>query len=230
MGDRSGWCAMVLAMIMAAGCETVTVSSSGGARKLTGSEMDQVTASGAVAVNQATAYATDGAPQTAVSASTQAKSGSGPITGAPLLNYATSQATASASNGELVQAGLSSRISVDGANGGVWIGTAATGTAAGNGRAQVSTQTYGVSTSRADLAFGSVSAVVCCGSVATAQVHADGGAGGPYSRELRGPAMSDIPGQVQREVDVAVVSSTLPILDSAQLLVTGGPARITPKY
>jgi hypothetical protein len=230
MGDRSGWCAMVLAMIMVAGCGTVTVSNSGGARKLTGSEMDQVTAGGAVAVNQAAAHATGGAPQTAVSASTQTNSGSGPIAGAPLLNYATSQATASANNGDLVEARLSSRISVDGANGGAWIDAAATGTTTGNGRARVSTQTYGVSTSRADLVFGSVSAVVCCGSVATAQVQADSGAGGPYSRELRGPAMSDIPGQVQRGVDVAVVSSALPILDPAQLLVTGGPARISPKY
>lgn len=193
--------------------------------------MDRITAGSAVAVNEATAHALGAAPQTAVSATTQAYSGS-PIAGAPFLNYATSQATASASRGELVQAGLSSQISVDGANGGARIDAAATGTAAGNGtsRAQVSTQTYGISTSRTDLVFGSVSAVACCGPAATAQVKVDSAAGGPYSRELSGTSVSDIPGQVQRTVDIAVVSSALPILDPAQVLVTGAPARISPKY
>jgi hypothetical protein len=232
MGNRSGWNAIVLAVAMVSGCETTTVQSSGGARILTGVEMDRITAGSAVAVNGATAHALGAAPQTAVSATTQAYSGSSPIAAAPFLNYATSQATASASKGELVQAGLSSQISVDGANGGARIDAAATGTAAGNGtsRAQVSTQTYGISTSRADLVFGSVSAVACCGSAATAQVQVDSAAGGPYSKELRGTSMSDIPGQVQRTVDIAVVSSALPILDPAQVLVTGGPARISPKY
>jgi hypothetical protein len=215
-------------MTMVAGCETVPASNSGGARRLTGSEMDQVTAGAAVAVNEAAAHALGAAPQTAVSATTQAKSNSGPIAGSPSLNYASSQATASASNGNLVQVRLSSQISVDGANGGARIDAAATGN--GTSRAQVSTQTYGISTSRADLVFGSVSAVACCGSAATAQVKADSGAGGPFSRELRGAEITDTPGQVQQRIDVTVASSALPILDPAQLLVTGGPARISPKY
>jgi hypothetical protein len=232
MGDRSGWNAVVLAIAMVAGCETTTPQNSGGARILTGAEMDRVTAGSVVAVGGATAHALGAAPQTSVSAATQAYSGGSPIPGASFLNYATSQAAASASNGELVQAGLSSQISVDGTNGGARIDATATSTAAGNGmsRAQVSTQTYGVSTSRADLVFGSVSAVACCGSTATAHVNADSEAGGHYSRELSSAAISDIPGQVQRTVDIAVVSSALPILDPAQLLVTGGPARISPKY
>jgi hypothetical protein len=231
MGNRSGWNALFLAMTLVAGCETVIVRNSGGARILTGSEMDQVTAGAAVAVNEAAAHALGAAPQTAVSATTQTNSGSSLIASSPSLNYAASQATASASNGDLVQVRLSSQISVDGANGGARIDAAATATAAGNGtsRAQVSTQTYGISTSRADLVFGSVSAIACCGSAASAQVKADSGAGGPYARELRGAALSDVPGQVQRSADIAVVSSALPILDPAQLLVTGGPARISPK-
>lgn len=199
---------------------------------MTSAEMDQVTAGAAVAVNEATAHALGAAPQTAVSATTQTNSGGSPIAGAPFLNYATSQATASASNGELVQANLSSQLSVDGANGGARIDAAATSAAAGNGmnRAQVSTQTYGVSTSRADLVFGSVSAIACCGSAATAQVKTDSRAGGPYTSELQTTPVSDTPGQVQRRVDISVVSSALPILEPAQLLVTGGPARISPKY
>jgi hypothetical protein len=108
MGNRSDWNAMVLAVAMVSGC-TTTVQSSGEVRILTGIEMDRITAGSAVAVNEATAHALGAAPQTAVSATTQAYSGS-PIAGAPFLNYATSQATASASRGELVQAGLSSQI------------------------------------------------------------------------------------------------------------------------
>jgi hypothetical protein len=227
MGDRSGWCAMVLAMIMVAGCETVTVSNSGGARKLTGSEMDAVTAGSAVAVNAAAARSLGSAPQTAVLGIASAYSGNTPIVGAPFLNYATSEATASAGNGELARTSLTSQISVGGTNGGASIGAKAAGT--GTSHAQVTAQFYGISTNRSDLVFGSIATAACCGSAATAQVKADGKAGGPYTRELQAAPVSDTSGQVQRRVDIAVVSSALPILDPAQLLVTGGPARISPK-
>jgi hypothetical protein len=232
MRAHPGWYALVLAIPLVAGCETTTLRNSGRARILTGAEMDRISAGAAVAVNEATARALGAAPQTAVSATTQTNSGGSPIAGAPFLNYATSRAMASAGNGELVQAGVSSQISVDGANGGARIDAAATGAVAGNAtsHAQVSTQTYAISTIRADLAFGSVSASACCGSAAEAQVKADSRAGGPYSREIHGAALSDAPGQVQRKVDIAIVSSALPVLDPAQLLVTGGSARISPKY
>jgi len=232
MDGRSRWNAIALATAMVAGCETTALQNSGGGRLLTGAEMDQVTAGAAVAVNEATAHALGAAPRTAVSATTQTNSGGSPIAGAPFLTYATSQATASASNGELVQANLSSQISVDGTNGRARIDGAATSAAAGNGmnRAQVNTQTYGLSTSRADLVYGSVSAVACCGSAATAQVNVAGEAGGHYSRELRSVTMSDTAGQVQRTIDIAVVCSALPIVDPAQVLVSGGPARISPRY
>jgi hypothetical protein len=145
-----------------------------------------------------------------------------------LLNYAASQATASARSGDLAQAGLSSQISVNGGNGGVRIDTGASGD--GTNRTLVRTQTYGISTSTADLVFGSVSAVACCGTPATAQVNAASEAGGQYSRELRSVVTSDTPEQIQRTIDIAIVSSAFPILDPAQVLVMGGPARVSPKY
>jgi hypothetical protein len=232
MGGPSRWHALVLAMAMLAGCETRAPNNSGGARTLTDDEMIRITAGAAVAVNQAAAHALGPASQTAVSATTQTNSDSNPSAGAALLNYAASQATASARSGDLAQAGLSSQILVDGGNGGAQIDTSATGAASGDGtnRALVRTQTYGISTSTADLVFGSVSAVACCGSTATAQVNAASEAGGQYSKELRSVVTSGTPEQVQRTIDIAVVSSALPILDPAQVLVTGGTARVSPKY
>jgi len=41
---------------------------------------------------------------------------------------------------------------------------------------------------------------------------------------------SDTPEQIQRTIDIAIVSSAFPILDPAQVLVMGGPARVSPKY
>jgi hypothetical protein len=226
MGNRWGWSAMGSLIAMFAGCQTTTIPGSGGARILTGFEMDEVTAGSAVAVNDAAARALGSSPQAAVLGIASAYSGNSPIAGAPFLDYANSQAIA-AGNGELVETGLSSHVSVDGTNGGASIDAKAAGT--GTTRAQVSAQFYGISTRRADLVFGSVATAACCGSAATAQVKADSGAGGPYTSELRGVATSDISGQVQRGVDIAVVSSALPILDPTQLLVTGS-ARISPKY
>jgi hypothetical protein len=224
--------AIVLATAMVASCETASLQNSGGARILTNSEMDRITAGLATATSEATALATGGAPRTTVSATTQTNSGNSPIPGTPFRNYAATRASALARNGQRVQAGVSTQISVDGANGGAWIDAAAVGTAAGDGTgpAQASTQAYGISTSRTDLAFGSVSASACCGSTAAVQVKADSGAGGSYSQEIRSTATSDVQGQAQRRTDIAVVSSALPILDPAQLSVTGGPARISPKY
>jgi hypothetical protein len=232
MAKRSGWTAMVLPIAMVAGCETITLQHPGGVGMLTSIQMDQVTAGSAVAVNEAAAHALGSAPQTAVLATTFTYSGRSRIAGIPLLNYASSQVTASASNGEFAQAGLSSHISVDGDNGGAWVDAAAIGAAAGSGtsHARVSTRTYGVSTSRADLVFGSVTAAACCGSSATARLKVDSGAGGSYSRELRsdrGPATT---GQAQSNVDFAVVSSALAILDPAQVPVAGAPARTSLKY
>ena len=228
MGNRWGWSAMVLLIAMLAGCQTTTVQRPGGARTLTRFEMDAATAGSAVVMNDAAARATGSAPQAGVLGVASAYSGSSPVSGAPFLNYANSQAMASAGNGEIAETGLSSRISVDGTNGGASIDAKAAGT--GTSRAQVTAQFYGISTNRSDVVFGSITAAACCGSSTTAQVKADGEAGGPYTRQLQAAPVSDTSGQVQRRVDIAVVSSALPILDPAQVLVTGGFARVSPKY
>jgi hypothetical protein len=232
MDSHSRWNAMVMALAIVSGCESGTTHDSGGARILTAIELDQVTAGSAIAANEATGRSLGPAPQTAVLATTRSYSGTSPIAGVPFVNYATSQATASASNGEFAHAGLSSHISVDGGNGGARIDASATGTAVGNGanNAQVTAQTYGISTSRADLVFGTATAAACCGSSTTAQVELDGAAGGPYSREFRSAQESDISGQAQTRIGIAIVSSTRPMLDPAQVLVAGAPARVSPKY
>jgi len=215
---------------MVAGCETASPQNSGAARILTSAEMDRITAGVATATSEATALATGGAPRTAASATTQTNSGNSLIPGSSFRNYATTRATALASNGQRIQAGVSTQISVDGGSGGAWIDAAGTVAGGGTGPVQVSTQAYGISTARTDLAFGSVSASACCGSTATVQVKADSGAGGSYSQEIHTTATSDVQGQAQRKVDIAIVSSALPVLDPARLLVTGGSARISPKY
>jgi hypothetical protein len=228
MGNRSGWCVVVLAMAMVGGCQTATIQRPGEARRLTGFEMDEVTAGSAVAANDTGARALGLVPRTAVLGTASAYSGNSPVAGAPFLNYANSQAIASASNGDLAQTTLSSHVSVDSVNGGASIGAEAAGT--GTSRAEVTAEFYGISTNRADIVFGSLAAVGCCGSGTGAQIEVVSGTGGPYSKELRASPVSDTPGQLQGRVDIAVVSSALPILDPAQVLVAGSPTRASPKY
>jgi hypothetical protein len=228
MGSLSGRNAIVLALAMVGGCDVTTIQRSGGARILTGFEMDQVTAGSAVAANSAAARGLGYTSDTAVLGTASAYSGNNSIASAPFLDYAASQATASANGGNLAQTSLTSQISVDGANGGVSINARASGT--GMNQAQVTTQFYGISTNRADFAFGSIAAVACCGTNTAAQVEVDGTTGGLYSREFRGVPVSSTPGQVQSRLDIAVASSALPLVDPAQMLVADGPGRVSPKY
>ena len=228
MGNRSGWKAMVLATAFLVGCETTMIQHSGGARILTGAEMDEVTAGSAVAANDATARAFGSGAQTKVLGNAATYSGSAPIAGAAFFNYTNSQAIASASGNMLTETGLSSHASVDGANGGASID--ATAASDGTTRAQVNAQFYGISTNRADIVFGSVAAVACCGSDAATSVTVNSSTGGPHSKEVRAARVSDTPGKVQTTVDIAVVSSALPILDPAQVLAAGAPTRASPKY
>jgi hypothetical protein len=230
MGDRSARKSAVLAIALVAGCETTTLENTSGVRLLTGAEMDRITAGSVVAIGEATAYALGSAPQTAVSATTN--SAPSLFAGAPLLELASSQAAAFASGSEFANANLSSHVSVVGSGGGARVDAsgAASSTENDTSRAQVRTQSYGVTTNRADLVFGLIEAVACCGSGATAQVRVDSGAGGLYSRELRDAHMSIGAGQIQSSVDFALVSSALPIADPAQVAITGSPPRISPKY
>ena len=228
MSNRSGWSGIALAAIFLAGCQTTIIQSPSGERNLTNSEMDEVTAGSAVGANSAAAHALGSQARTDALGDASAYLGVGQVAGAPFLNYAKSRVNASASGDEFTETGLSSRVLVDGANGGASIGVAAAGV--GTSQAQVAAQLYGISTNRADVVFGSVAAVACCGSGAGAQIKVDSGTGGSFSRELRAAPLSDMPGQVRKRIDIAVVSSALPILDPAQLSVASAPARASPKY
>ena len=197
------------------------------AKLLTAAEMDRVSVgASAVAENQIEAQALApgaGAAQTTASASALAVSSSGPVAGPPFAhlssNYSNSQATASAIGGQLAETSGSSHISVA-ANGGAQIDAAGTAVAAGGERskAQVSLQFYGLSIGHVDLAFGTATAAACCAPLLAAQVTANGWAGGPYSQEAQAFPLSAIPGQVQSRADIAIVSSSLPIVNAGQMM------------
>lgn len=225
--NRSAWKALVLATVVVTGCENVATERPGGVRLLAESEMDTVTAGSALATNQVEADALGYAVQTTAFSSTLADSGGSPIVAPPfvrILNYASSQAGASASNGSFAQAGGSSQIQVD-ASGGAWINAAASAANMGsnNGHAEVNIQFVGISIGHVDLVYGSVVATACCGPSGRAQAGAEFGGGGPYTSGLQGMPISDIPGQVQGRIDAAVASSTLPLLDAGQALTVTAP-------
>lgn len=225
--NRSGWKALVLATVVVTGCENVATERPGGVRLLAESEMDTVTAGSALAMNQVEADALGYAVQTTAFSSTLADAGGSPIVAPPfvrILNYASSQAGASASNGSFAQAGGSSQIQVD-ASGGAWINAAASAAnmESNNGHAEVNIQFVGISIGHVDLVYGSVVATACCGPSGRAQAGAEFGGGGPYTSGLQGMPISDIPGQVQGRIDAAVASSTLPLLDAGQALTVTAP-------
>jgi hypothetical protein len=224
MGIRSLWIAIVLALVMVVGCEAVDTRRTGGARTLTGLEMDRITAGSAIIVDNAAARAFGSTPRAAVLDSVAAYSGSGPIASAPFLNYAKSTTVVSAGDGNRARACLSNYVSVSNANGGALIDAAAS--SIGTSQTQVSAQFFGISTNRADLVFGSVAGISCCGSDAGADIKVESKTGGPYSTELRSApvSVSGTPGQVQNRVDIAVLSSALPILNPAEVSVARAPA------
>jgi hypothetical protein len=225
MGNRLGMKAMVLTIGMLAGCETA-IPNLRGSRLLTGSEMDQITAGSVGAINSAEVHARGVTSQATASTSTLVASSSGTIAGVHFANpagsnYVSSQLSASAGNdnGQTATANGSSHVYADGENGGAQINAAATALSAGGGasRAQVGINFSGISTSRADLAFGSVTATACCAPFAEAQIELTGGAGGPYARELTSESLSNTRGQMQMRTDIAVISSALPMIDPGQM-------------
>ena len=198
--------------------------------------MDQITVGSAGAINGAEARALGSSSQATASTSALVASGSSTIAGAPFQNaassnYVSSRITASASNGQTAEASGSSHVFADGGNGGAQIDSTATAIGAGGGtsHAQVGMHFSATSTARADLVFGSVTAIACCTPLAQARIEVIGRAGGPYSRELQGAPSSDTPGQIQSRVDIVVVSSALPIVDPGQMLSLLTP-RVSPKY
>ena len=223
MGNRLRIKAMVLTIGMLAGCDAVTPNLRE-SRLLTGSEMDQITAGSVGAISRAEAHARGLTSQATASTNTLVASSSGMVAGAHTvnaasLNYVSSQLSASAGNGQTVTASGSSYVYVDGENGVAQIDAAADAVSAGGGasRTQVRINFSGIRTSRADLAFGSVTAAACCAPFAEAQIELTGGAGGPYARELRSVSLSNTRGQIQTRTDIAVISSALPMIDPGQM-------------
>ena len=199
---------------------------------LTPYEMERVTAGtvSAAAEDQVAAQALGrgaAASQTAASASTLATSSSSPVPGPAFgllsSNYSNSQAAASAIGGQFADINGSSHISVAANGGGAQIDARGAASAAGGDRsqAQVSLQFYGLSIGHVDLAFGTTVTTACCAPQLAAQVTANGVAGGPYSQEVRAFPLSTIRGQVQSRADIAVVSSSLPLLDAGQMMSLG---------
>jgi hypothetical protein len=206
------------------------------ARLLTAAEMDRVIVGevGAVAMNQVEAHALPPRAQTAGLASTMAISSRSPIAGPPFAylssNYSSSQAMASAISGEFAEASGSSHISVA-ADGGARIDAAGSAVAVGGeaSHAQMSVRFYGLSVGHVDFVFGTVTAAACCAPVLAAQVTANGGAGGLYSQEMRAFPLSAIPGQVESRADIAVASSSLPLMAPGQFMSLFNP-RSLPNY
>jgi hypothetical protein len=187
--------------------------------------MDQITVGSAGAISGAEAHALGSVSQATASTSALVASGSRTIAGAPFQNaassnYVSSRVTASTSKGQTAEASGSSDVFAAGKNGGVQIASKATAIGAGGGtsHAQVDMHFSAITTNRADLVFGSVTAIACCAPLAEAQIEVTGRAGGPYSRELQGAPPSDTPGQTQRRVDIFVASSALPIVDPGRML------------
>ena len=216
---------LVIPLAVLFGCELSAIPSTSGMRVLATTELDRITVGSARASIDLAAYALPPAAQTVASTNTLAISGSSPVVGPPFLgnlskNFSTSQGIASASSSQQAQTAGSSHTSVSGTNGGAAIDAVGASLAAGPGLGQteLSLQFQGFSTARADLVYGTAIATACCAPGLSAQVAASGEAGGPYSAELQVHPRSDQPGQVQSRVDIAVVSSALPIIDPGQMM------------
>jgi hypothetical protein len=230
MAKRWGCAAIVLTAAAVAGCETATtVEHPAGFRILTAFEIDQVSAGSAVALSNANAFGIGLNPQTTAITNTLGSAGS-PVRAQAFgnvltLNYASSQAVAAAGAAPFAQANGSAEIFVVGGGGGALINAISSAAAIGgaSGNAQINMQFYGLSIGKVDFVFGTADALACCAPSLSAQTAVDG-TGGPYSRQLRAAPISTVPGQVESKVDISVVSSALPILDSGQVSALARPS------
>jgi hypothetical protein len=226
-------CMAVLAAAMVAGCATAALQTSGKARLLTADELDDISAGSAVAVSAADASGLGGAPVAVTNTSSLVSSGNpignpiGPPSFANMatLNYAFSQALASASNAAVTQAAGSIQVGVVGSGGGATIAARSIAAAAGGspGDAEINMQFYAISVGSVDLAFGSATATACCAPTRGAQTIVDTTGGGHWREAVAHP-LGYVPGQIQSRIDIAVISSALPILDPGQASVLGAPS------
>ena len=118
MNNCGGCIAIILVATTVAGCGTTAIQGRGVPRLLIGIEMDEVSAGSAAAMANARAFALGIVPQTTAATNTLASTGmprsAPPFFNLITLNYASSQAVATASNAWLTVADGSTSVAVDG--------------------------------------------------------------------------------------------------------------------
>jgi hypothetical protein len=210
------------------GCNTTDVQRFRTPRILTSSDLEKITAGSSDARNEILAYAVGAAPEATVSGTVSAFSADTPIMGMPISNYATIQGVAFASGSERAETLLLSHLSIDHLKREAELDGVAV--SSGNSRAEATTQFYGVSTKTADIVFGSIRAIACCDVTAGTQVDVFSKLSGSYTTEVRNRPLVNVPGERQSRLDLAVVSSTLPLLPPGQALLSQALSRLSPKY
>jgi hypothetical protein len=214
--------------IVLAGCNTTDVQRFRTPRMLTSSDLEKITAGSSDARNEIIAYAVGAAPEATVSGTVSAFSGYTPIIGMPISNYAVTQGKAFARGSERAETLLLSGLSVHHLNREAELDGVAE--SSGNSRAEATTQFYGVSTKTADIVFGSIRAIACCDVTAGTQANVFSKLRGSYTTEFRNSPLVNRPGEPQSRLDLAVVSSTLPLLPSSQALLPQTLSSLSPKY
>jgi hypothetical protein len=218
---------LALATVLTA-CNTPDVQRFRTPRILTSSDLQKITAGSSEARNEILSYAVGAAPEATASEKVSAFSGDTAIIGMPISNYAETQGKGFARGSERAETLLSSRLSIDHLNREAELDGIAV--SAGNSRAESTTQFYGVSTKTADIVFGSIRAIACCDVTAGTQVTVSSKLIGSYTTEVRNRPLVNKPGERQSRLDLAVVSSTLPLLPPGQALLSQMPSWLSPKY
>jgi hypothetical protein len=192
---------------------------------LTDSQMDALAAGTATGMADAVSLAVGFAPQTNSSENVTARQR--PI-GDPITNSVLAQSQASAFGEISSQANSNALIHVDGGSGGAGIIASANGAGSnGGGSTYTVVRLLGVSTDRADIAFGTAIAAACCGAIEVPLVVAQTTSGGRYTQEQVALQMSGS-NQKQTMLTVSVVSSSLPLVGPGQAIAATG--HLTPLY
>ena len=230
VGIRLLWIALLLAVAStAAGCQNTSSQDSRAPRTLTSSDLKSITAGGgAAASNEMVANGLGSMSEAAVAGAVSAASGSMLTVQAPILHYASADGKAYAQGNQEAWVWLLERLSVHESNRRLEL--LGIGMSRGAVRAEATTQFYGVSTKTADIAFGSVRANACCGNTAEVQVNVYPEAVGSYTSELRDSRLVSAPGEQQGRTDLAVVSSTIPLLQPDHALAAQSLTWLSPKY
>jgi hypothetical protein len=208
---------LALATVLA-GCNTTDAQRFRTPRILTSSDLEKITAGSSDARNEILAYAIGAAPEATVAGTVSAFSSDTPMSGMPISAYAAIQGIAFASGSERAETLLFSHLSLDHLNREAELDGVAV--SSGNSRAEATTQFYGVSTKTADIVFGSIRAIACCDATAGTQANVFSKLSGSYTTEVRNRPLVNRPGERQSRLDLAVVSSTLPLLPAGQALLS----------